>query len=215
MTNYKQIFFDFDSTLVRVETLDQLASDPVKRAEVEALTNASMNGDLSFAEVFPKKMAILAPSIGDLEALAQRCMDEWLVAGVREAIERIQANGGEVWMITANFHPLVDPVAEHLGIPSERVLANTICFDEEGNYLRCEASVLMGDGGKAVAMRPWVRNREEAVMIGDSVSDLACASEVGLFVGFGGVVVRPAVQHAASVFVEEPNMLAVLRHLYP
>lgn len=207
---YSQFFFDFDSTLVRVETLDELASDPVKRAEVERLTTASMNGDLSFTEVFPRKMAILAPSERDLASLAKRCVDEWIVDGAREAISRIHANGGEAWIITANFHPLVDPVATYLGIPVERVVANNICFDEQGNYLRCVASALMRDGGKAEAIRPYVRNKVGTVMVGDSVSDLACETEVGLFVGFGGVVVRPAVQKAATYFVEQPNLLAVL-----
>jgi phosphoserine phosphatase len=213
MTQYKQFFFDFDSTLVSVETLDQLVTDPAKRAEVEALTTASMNGDRSFADVFPHKMAIIAPSAGEVAEVAKRCMNEWIVPGVREAIEQIHASGAEAWIVTANFHALVDPVARHLGIPAERVLANQICFDENGRYVRCEASVLMQDGGKAPAIQPWVRDPARAVMIGDSVSDLACKNAVGLFVGFGGVVARPAVQEAADLFVTEPNMLAVLARL--
>ena len=52
---YKQIFFDFDSTLVKLETLDVLAQMKGIGEEVKVLTEASMNGLVPIEEVFEKK----------------------------------------------------------------------------------------------------------------------------------------------------------------
>ncbi len=213
MPNYRQFFFDFDSTLVRVETLDELVTDVALRRDVEALTSASMNGHAPFAEIFPRKLALIAPTRQALADMSDRCVREWLTDGTEDLVRAILAAGKEAWIVTANFHELVDPVARHLGIPSERVIANAMRFGPDGAFAGCEDSPLMADGGKALAIRPFVRNREEAVMVGDSTSDLACRPEVGLFVGFGGVVVRPAVRDAAAVFLEAPDLRPLLEYV--
>lgn len=206
MQTYRQFFFDFDSTLVRVETLDELVADAALRRDIEALTSASMNGDASFAHVFPRKLALINPTRRALADLSERCVREWITLGAEDLIRAIHAAGKDAWIVTANFHELVDPVARHLGIPAERVIANAMRFDAAGTFAGCDDSPLMTDGGKAAAIRPFVRVREEAMMVGDSTSDLACKPEVGLFVGFGGVVVRPAVRLAADVYVERPDL---------
>ncbi len=206
MQTYRQFFFDFDSTLVRVETLDELVEDAALRRDIEALTSASMNGDASFAQAFPRKLALIAPTRRAIADLSERCVREWLTPGAEDLVRAIHAAGKDAWIVTANFHELVDPVARRLGIPSERVIANAMRFDADGVFAGCEESPLMADGGKAPAIRPFVRVREEAVMVGDSTSDLACRPEVGLFVGFGGVVVRPAVRAAADVYLDRMDL---------
>lgn len=206
MQTFKQFFFDFDSTLVRVETLDELVADPELRRRIEGLTSASMNGEASFAQIFPRKLALIRPTRRALADLSERCIRDWLTPGAEDLIRAIHDAGKDAWIVTANFHELVDPVARHFGIPAERVIANTMRFDADGAFAGCEDSPLMADGGKALAIRPSVRVREETVMVGDSMSDLACRSEIGLFVGFGGVVVRPAVRLGADVYVERPDL---------
>lgn len=210
MQTFKQFFFDFDSTLVRVETLDELVADPELRRRIEELTSASMNGKASFAQVFPRKLSLIAPTERSLADLSDRCVREWLTDGAAELVRAIVDAGKEAWIVTANFHHVVDPVAMHLGIPLGRVIANAAQFDAEGKFVGCAESPLMADGGKADAVRPFVRARGEAVMVGDSTSDLACRSEVGCFVGFGGAVARPAVREAADRFIVEPSLRGLL-----
>lgn len=213
MSDYHQFFFDVDSTLVRVETLDELVTDAEVRRQVEELTRASMNGELPFIEVFPRKLALLAPTRARLAELGRRAGDEWLVDGAEDLVAAIHAAGKEAWILTANFRDVAGPLAARLGIPPERVLANDIRFDAAGAFAGCADSPLLGSGGKPEAMRPHVRARDAAVMVGDSTSDLACRSEVGLFVGFGGVSVRPAVRDAADVFVTEPSLRSLLAYV--
>jgi phosphoserine phosphatase len=47
-------------------------------------------------------------------------------------------------------------------------------------------------------------------MVGDGISDLEAASEVDLFIGFGGVVARDAVKQRAEQFVESFSEIAPL-----
>ena len=61
------IIIDFDSTFITTESLDELAvckfgNDPNSKSlmnEIQSITNAGMNGDISFKESLDKRMRLL------------------------------------------------------------------------------------------------------------------------------------------------------------
>ena len=59
------------------------------------------------------------------------------------------------------------------------------------------------------------RTHGRAAFVGDGVTDLETKPVVDLFIGFGGVAVRPKVKENAGVYVEDKDLRAVLRHLLP
>ena len=73
------------------------------------------------------------------------------------------------------------------------------------------ASPLARRGGKAeVARRLVAAGGRPAVMIGDGITDLEAASEVDLFVGYGGVEDREAVRKASPVFIRCESLAPIL-----
>jgi len=209
---YKQIFFDFDSTMVAAETLDLLADLAGVGPQVRRLTEASMNGELPIEEVFEKKLDMIAPSLEMIGLLHAR--PSLLVEGISEVVDTLHRLGKEVFILTANFTLVVAPYARQLGIVEDRVIANELFHDEHGYYIGMDASsALAHTGGKRIMIDRFVRNKNEAVMIGDSVTDLACQPSVHRFIGFGGVVGREAVRAKADVFVDEADARALLPHL--
>ncbi|NQV90442.1 HAD-IB family phosphatase [Candidatus Uhrbacteria bacterium] len=209
---YKQIFFDFDSTLVHAETLDLLADLAGVGPEVRRLTEASMNGELPIEAVFEKKLAMISPSLAMIDRLHK--IHPPFVEGVEELVATLHRLGKEVFILTSNFGMIVAPYAEELGIRSECVIANELFHDDEGNYLGMNASnALAHTGGKRIMIDRYIQDKQKAVMIGDSVTDLACQPSVRTFIGFAGVVAREAVRAQADVFVEEASALALLPHL--
>ncbi len=209
---YKQIFFDFDSTLVAAETLDLLADLAGVGPQVRRLTEASMNGELPIEEVFEKKMDMIAPSLEMIELLHAR--PSLFVKGVREVVEVLHRLDKEVFILTSNFTRVVAPYAQTLGIPETHMIANELFHDEQGYYIGMDASsALAHTDGKRIMIDRFIHRKEEAVMIGDSVTDLACQPSVHRFIGFGGVVARDAVRAKADIFVESADARALLAHL--
>jgi len=211
----KHIYFDFDSTLVGVETLDELARVRGVFDEVKKMTDASMNGEVRLEDVMPKKMAMIKPTRGMIEAFfAESLRNDVFVAGARELVARLREDRWVVRVLTANFHEVVDPFARHLNINPEDVFANTLLFHEDGSYAGIEeGSILLTSDGKGRMLQETRAQEAWTVFVGDSVSDLSCKGVADRMIGFGGVVARPRVQAEADVFVADASLMAILPHL--
>lgn len=213
----KHIYFDFDSTLVRVETLDELARVRGVFEEVKKMTDASMNGEVRLEEVMPKKMALINPTCEMMGAFfAESLRQDVFVPGVQALFQRLREDGWIIRVLTANFHEVVDPFARHLGIDVNDVFANRLRFYEDKSYAGIEeGSTLLLSDGKGRVLRE-VRSKEAwTVFVGDSVSDLSCKGACDRMIGFGGVVARLRVQAEADVFVHGPSLMEIWEHIQP
>ena len=195
---YRHIFFDVDSTLVTVEGIDVLANG---NAEVTRLTDAAMNGEIPLDQVYGKRLEILRPSRQAVEKLAGTYIDS-LVEGARETIDAIRKAGSVVYLVTAGIEQAILPLASALGVPHRNVRAVSLRFDEGGIYEDFDRrSFLTRPFGKELVVRDFrARAHGNAAFIGDGISDLEARPAVDLFIGFGGVVIRPRVRENADHF---------------
>jgi phosphoserine phosphatase len=120
-----------------------------------------------------------------------------------------------VHLVTAGIAQAIAPLASHLGIAARAVHAVPLLFDDAGNYVDFDRrSLLARAGGKELVVRSILtRAKGNAAFVGDGASDLETKGVVNLFIGFGGVQVRPVVQERADVFVSGPTLRAVLPYL--
>ncbi len=201
----KLIFFDCDSTLSTIEGIDELArarGQDVFR-EVEALTNAAMNGEIPIEEVFPRRMEIIRPDKATCDAIARLYVDT-VTPGVREVIERLQDLDWTVVILSGGFKPLIEPLAKMLGI--EHVEAVPLHFNDEGEYLGYGTDYpTTRNGGKPLVISDW-KNSTHAmttVMVGDGISDLESKSVCDFFIGYGGVADRAPVREGADFYIRD------------
>lgn len=202
---YRIVFFDVDSTLVTIEGIDVLAEG---NAEVARLTEAAMNGEIPLEEVYARRLEMIRPSEDDIESLASRYQHS-MVAGAEETLSSLRAAGAVIHIVSAGIEQAVRPLAERLRV--ERVHAVRLRFTA-GAYDGFEPSPLTRTGGKETVVRD-VRARAHggAAMVGDGASDLEAKPAVDLFIGFGGVHIRPVVRDNADVFITD--LPAVIPHL--
>jgi phosphoserine phosphatase len=195
---YRLAFFDVDSTLVTIEGIDVLASG---NAEIAKLTEGAMNGDLSVDDVYAKRLEIIRPSGTAVEALGNRYRQS-LVDGVVEGMKRLRDAGVEIHLVTAGIAQAIAPLAAILQIPPRAVHAVALHFDDGGHYVDFDRhSPLTRSGGKELVVRDVrARAKGRAVFVGDGVTDLETKPAVDLFIGFGGVHVRPRVKENAEVY---------------
>jgi len=204
---YRFVFFDVDSTLVTIEGIDVLADG---NPEIAKLTDAAMNGEIPLDQVYAKRLEMIRPSKERVEGLGTTYVAS-VVDGARETIAALQDGGVIVHLVTAGIEQAIRPLADALNI--RNVHAVKLTFDANGDYKDFDRrSFLTRPGGKELVVRDVrARSHGKAAFIGDGVSDLEAKPAVDLFIGFGGVVVRPRVKENADLYVT--NLRDVLPHL--
>ena len=211
--SFDVICFDCDSTLSRVEGIDELARRNGLFAEVAALTDAAMNGELALEAVYAKRLELIRPDQAAIDWLADLYIAE-MVDGVRETIETLQANNKLIHIISGGLRQAILPFADLLGIPQEQVHAVDVLFDEAGCYQDfARHSPLAVSGGKARVCRRLRMHHSSLVMIGDGKTDLEAKLAGAYMIGFGGVVRRALVEEQADLFLADGSLTAILPHV--
>lgn len=208
----KLIIFDCDSTLSSIEGIDELAraKGPAVFEEVEALTNAAMNGEVSLDEVFARRLDIIRPDLATCTAVQQLYIDTVEPTAV-ETLSKLRENGWSIVILSGGFKKLIEPLAEFLQI--DRIEAVPLNLDENGFYLSFDATYpTTYNGGKPEIIRQLKKelSPEKIIMVGDGVSDLETKSEVDSFIGYGGYTPREKVQAGADHFIYKLDELLEL-----
>lgn len=211
--SFEVICFDCDSTLSRVEGIDELARREGLFDEVAALTDKAMNGELALEEVYANRLAMIKPNQAAIDWLADLYIQE-MVEGVQETIDELIAKGKEVHIISGGLRQAILPLASYLRIPEDQVHAVDVVFDEKGDYQDfARQSPLAMSGGKARICRRLRMRYASLAMVGDGKTDLEAKEAGAYMIGFGGVVRRPLVEAQADCYVSDSSLLAVLPHL--
>jgi phosphoserine phosphatase len=206
---FRLVFFDVDSTLVTIEGIDVLSGG---NAEIARLTEAAMNGEIPLDQVYGKRLEVIRPTQESVKDLAKKYVQS-IVDGAQETIAALKQSGIVVHLVTAGIEQAILPLADALHVPRRNVHAVAVTFDANGDYADFDRrSFLTRRGGKEIAVRD-IRSRShgKAAFVGDGVSDLEAKPAVDLFIGFGGVVLRPRVKENADVYVT--NLSDVLTYL--
>jgi phosphoserine phosphatase len=210
--SFDVICFDCDSTLSRIEGIDELARRVGMGEEMSKLTDAAMNGVVPLEAVYERRLSLIRPDQDSINWLADLYIAE-IVEGVKEVFASLLAQDKAVHIISGGLRQAILPLADCLGLPESHVHAVDIYFNEDGSYRNYDLnSPLSRTGGKAVVVGT-LKAQGSLVMIGDGKTDLE-AKQAGAYVlGFGGVVDRPIVRQLSDFYTTEPTLLSVLEHI--
>jgi phosphoserine phosphatase len=202
----KAVCFDVDSTLISEEGIDVLAAYKGVEQQVADLTNQAMGGSMKFEDALTQRLDLIRPSLKDFEQV-HSAHPLTLNPGVQALIELLHEKNKRVYLISGGFRRMVYPVATRLNIPFNRVYANEIYFDKEGNYESfCEKEPTSHDGGKGEVIQ-YLKDSDSVltkiVMVGDGSTDMQTKPAADAFIGYGGVVTRENVKEGADWFVTD------------
>ncbi|KXZ53840.1 hypothetical protein GPECTOR_6g758 [Gonium pectorale] len=220
---YGSFQFDFltsAGTVTVNDSLDLLAQFMGVQEPVEALTNLAMDGSLSLQRALEERLAIIDCTPADIQRfIVEHPPASRLVPGIKELITALQARGVAVYLISGGFRELILPIAAHLGIPKGNVFANRMNWqwdDETGaptklvGFDTSEPTAHNQGKPQAIARIRQRNPYNTVVMIGDGITDLEAVQTTGgadLFIGYGGVVERPAVAAEAEWYVYDYKAL--------
>ena len=205
--------FDFDSTLVRIETLEALADIALGgapdaaaiRDRISALTDAAMAGDLPFGEALRLRLSLLPLTRAHVTELAERILDEG-TPSVRRNLRFFRENAGRIVILSGGFREIIAPLAAHLHIPADQVLCNDLLYDADGLVTGVDsANPLAEAGGKPVVIKALALPGP-VVMVGDGWTDaeVKLQGAADRFHAFTEIVRRETVVAAADA--EAPSM---------
>jgi phosphoserine phosphatase len=207
------ICFDCDSTLSKIEGIDELAERVGLGAEMSKLTDAAMNGEVPLEAVYERRLSLIRPDRNSIDWLADLYIEQ-IVDGVKDVFEALAAQGKELHIISGGIRQAILPLAGYLGLSETQVHAVDIYFNEDGSYLEYDQnSPLARSGGKAEICRRLLKTEGSLVMIGDGKTDMEAKQAGAVVIGFGGVVDRQIVRDQADFYSAESNLVSILAHI--
>uniref|UniRef100_A0A7S2D0K5 phosphoserine phosphatase n=1 Tax=Octactis speculum TaxID=3111310 RepID=A0A7S2D0K5_9STRA len=199
------VCFDVDSTVITEEGIDVLAAHCGAGEAVAELTAKAMGGTMLFQDALAARLDLIRPSMNDItDCLADH--PPQLTPGVHELIDALHERGTAVYLVSGGFRQMINPIAERLSIPLDRIYANNLIFNEDGSYQGFDPTELTSmDGGKprVIERLKAEHGYEPVVAIGDGVTDMQASPPAEAFIGFGGVACREPVKNGADWFVTD------------
>jgi phosphoserine phosphatase len=116
LSQFKLIAFDMDSTLINIECIDEIADAAGRKAEVAAITEAAMRGEIAdFKDSLRRRVALLkgVPETALLEVFEHRLK---LNPGAKNLVDSCKAHGLKVLLVSGGFTFFADRVCQLLGI---------------------------------------------------------------------------------------------------
>lgn len=196
--NRRLIVFDMDSTLIQVEVIDELAKAAGVEAQVAAITEAAMRGELDFKDSFRRRMALLEGlDRSVLETIARNLP---LTEGAERLIASVKALGYRVGILSGGFKYFANHLKRQLGV--DYVAANELDFKDGKLTGRVKGEIVDG-AKKADLLREMAAELgiglEQVIAVGDGANDLPMLSLAGLGIAFHAKpLVRQNARHAIS-----------------
>ena len=197
---------DVDSTFLRDEVIELFARHAGVEAEVAAVTEAAMRGELDFAESLRARVALLKDL--PIEVAEHVRAGVRLTPGAAQFARALHAGGHTLALVSGGFAEVVEPLARELGIG--HVTANR--FEVVDGTLTGRVSGRIVDRGvKADTLRDLATSlgipRERTAAVGDGANDLDMLAAAGTAIAF---TAKPIVREAADVVIDAPDLLLVL-----
>ncbi len=183
-----------------------LAAHAGKEAEVAAVTERAMRGELDFE-------ASLRERVATLEGLPADIIDSTAAAlepnpGVVDTVRELQSRGVRVAVVSGGFIQVLRPLAAQLGL--DYVRANTLEV-AEGRLTGRVTGKVVDRAAKEVFLREFAADSglemAQTVAVGDGANDIDMVRAAGLGVAYNA---RPALREVADVEITVPDMRALL-----
>ncbi len=204
LSSFKAAAFDMDSTLINIECIDEIADAVGKKAEVAAITEAAMRGEITdFKDSLRRRVALLkgVPAEALEEVYFHRLL---LNPGAEALMKALKAAGLRTMLVSGGFTHFADRVRARLDM--DEAHANTLAI--EGGLLTGEVlgDIVDGEAKKqhllrlcaAVGCAPG-----QAIAVGDGANDLPMMNEAGLSVAYHA---KPKVREQAMVAITEGGL---------
>ena len=207
----KLLLADMDSTIIKEESLDELAKQIGKEKEVSFITNEAMNGRLDFKKALIERVAILKGNSTDiLETLKKNIK---INDGARELVKTMNVNGSITVLVSGGFTFLTEYLKDILDFTYTH--ANTLqIVERETKKFEISGKVeepILDKNAKLEYLNDYVKkfnlNHKETICVGDGANDIEMVKFAGIGVSFYG---KTALNKVADIHFNNTSLLGLL-----
>ncbi|MCP9186020.1 phosphoserine phosphatase SerB, partial [Acinetobacter baumannii] len=203
------VCFDCDSTLITGEVIEMLAAHAGKEAEVAAVTERAMRGELDFEESLRERVATLAGL--DASVIDEVAAQIQLTPGARTTVRTLNRMGYRTAVVSGGFIQVLEDLAADLQL--DYVRANTLEI-VDGKLTGRVIGKVVDRKAKEEFLREFAADSglrmSQTVAVGDGANDIDMISAAGLGIAFNA---KPALREVADASVSHPYMDEILQIL--
>lgn len=200
---------DMDSTMIDAECIDELADFAGIKAQVAAITERAMRGEIDFAGALTERVALLRglPASAIEQCLATRIRP---IAGATTLVATLRALGCRTVLVTGGFHQFADPVAAQLGF--DHVVANRLALDGEVLAGTVAGPIVDSTTKRAVLEAEVAAAGPGALSLatGDGANDIPMLEAASFGLAYRA---KPRARLAADGWIDQGDLTSVLRLL--
>lgn len=194
----KLVVFDMDSTLLKIEVIDELARHMNVVDKVSVITEAAMAGEIDFDESFRRRVSLLK---GMPRSVIDKIISNMpLNDGAERLVKTLKSVGYKVAILSGGFSYFVEELQRSLGV--DYGFANSLVFENDIATGEVDGEIINGER-KLHYMRQ-IAEREnialkQVIAVGDGANDLPMISAAGLGVAFRAKpLVKASADHSLS-----------------
>ncbi len=208
LRDFGLIAFDMDSTLINIECIDEIADAAGRKAEVAAITEAAMRGEITdFKDSLRRRLALLqgVPEAALHEVYEQRLR---LNPGAAELVLACKAEGLKVLLVSGGFTFFTDRIRDRLKIDFTRSNQLEIVDGKltGGLITQTWGDICDGAEKRRMLLQTCAQlgiTAQQAIAMGDGANDLPMMGEAGLSVAYHA---KPKVREQAMLAINEGGL---------
>jgi phosphoserine phosphatase len=204
LRDFKLIAFDMDSTLINIECVDEIADAAGRKAEVAAITEAAMRGEITdYKDSLRRRVALLkGVTVAHLEQVYTQRLQ--LNPGAAELVAACQAAGLKTLLVSGGFTFFTDRIRDRLALDAAR--SNVLQIDAQGVLTgrmvdQPWGDICDGDEKRRTLLETCASmgiQPSQAIAVGDGANDLPMMAVAGLSVAYHA---KPRVREQAMVTI--------------
>ncbi len=198
---------DMDSTLIDIECIDEIADMQGLKAEVAAITEAAMRGDIDFGESLIRRVSVLAGlPVAALGEVFDKRMH--LNPGAERLLQTLKATGIHTVLVSGGFTYFTERLKSRLGF--DEAYANELEI-RDGRLTGRVIGPIVDGAAKAAHLRR-IRDQlgltpEQVIAAGDGANDVPMLRSAGFAVAFRG---KPVLHEVADLRLDHVGLDGIL-----
>ena len=207
----KLLIADMDSTIIKEESLDELAKQIGKEKEISFITNEAMNGRVDFKKALIDRVAMLKGNSTDILETLKKNIN--INDGARELIKTMKVNGSITVLVSGGFTFLTEYLKDLLDFTHTH--ANTLqIIQKDFQNLELTGKVegaILDKKAKLEYLKKYIKqynlNHKDTICVGDGANDIEMIRYAGIGVSYYG---KSALNKVADINFNNTSLLGLL-----
>ena len=206
----KLLVCDMDSTIIKEESLDEIAEKAGVGSEIKNITKKAMNGDLDFKDALLKRVKLL--NNYPLENIFTLNSKIRVNNGANELVEKMKLNSCITVLISGGFSPSVSYVAKNIGF--DYYHCNNFLYKKINRKIVLNGSVqnpILDKNSKLDITKGYLKKfnltLNDVISVGDGANDVKLIKKSGIGVSFKG---KKILDNVADVVFKHTNLKGII-----